>query len=341
MKKNLTRKLALSAVTMGVAALTVTSTTYAWYTNNGSASASSLKATTTAAEGNLLLKYGNTTSGAAGSITAQNTCADTTAPDKGYSTSIELGTIDTPLKPVQWLNKGDKIAQASGTDSDDKKATANGFYELKDTETSSTDTNTHYIWFYVEAPAKTKYNLTLKFTTTKDSLETAGLTFSGNKSQKLTMDSVDSTEKSASQPTSTSVGLDDVLAMRVDSILTKNPDKVIVTSANYKYKEEALGKDKADALVYYNNVMGTKYVVNGSRHNSSCVNGENGWYMSSDDGVTIANCDNSNGDDTAAYYFGISFTFFIDGWDYQCFNAIGGQSITGGKFNFSLDKVTE
>ena len=337
MKKNLTRKLALSAVTMGVAALTVTSTTYAWYTNNGSASASSLKASTSAAEGNLLLKYGNPTSGSTGSLTAENTCTDTTAPDKGYSTSIELGTIAKDLKPAQWLNKDDKIAQSSGTDSEDKKATANGFYQLADKETASSDINTHYIWFYVEAPAKTKYNLTLKFTTTKDSTETAGLSFSGGKKQKLTMNSNSSTDASATQATETTVGLDDVLAMRVDSILATNSNGVTVTSKNYKYKAEQLGSDKADALVYYNNVMGTSYGTDSTtRHNSNC---ETSWYMSSGDGVTIATCDNTSGSETAAYYFGISFTFFIDGWDYQCFNAIGGQSITGGKFNFSLDKV--
>ncbi len=56
MNKKLTRKLTLSAVTLGVAALSLTSTTYAWFTTNGSATASGIKGSVAASDANMLIK---------------------------------------------------------------------------------------------------------------------------------------------------------------------------------------------------------------------------------------------------------------------------------------------
>ena len=50
MKKNLLRKLTLSAVTMGVAALSVTTSTFAWFTTNGTATASTISGTVQASD---------------------------------------------------------------------------------------------------------------------------------------------------------------------------------------------------------------------------------------------------------------------------------------------------
>ena len=44
------------------------------------------------------------------------------------------------------------------------------------------------------------------------------------------------------------------------------------------------------------------------------------------------------GDDQRSAVFGLTFTFFIDGWDYQCFNAVAESLFTTGTFEFSVVK---
>lgn len=301
MKKNLTRKLALSAVTMGVAALTVTSTTYAWYTTNNTASANTLKAGTQAAEGNLLIRNNN------GNDSSINEASTTVAPNTGYSPSITLTDMSSAklMTPAQ-LNSDNFVGLDGST---------------------AAIVNNHYVWFSVDVPAGKTATI---------SLYTGTFTFSEKRTQTLTMSNttLDSTGE-AKDASSISVGLEDVLAMRVTTVGTATSGVTYSASdKNYRYLAETT--DSQDALVYYNNVMGLTGKDAKTRPTSG-YSFESTYLGSTSSSSMIALATISNtGTAQTNYKFGLCFTLFIDGWDKECYNAIGGQSITAGTFNFQL-----
>lgn len=316
MKKNLTRKLALSAVTMGVAALTVTSTTYAWYTNNSSATASELKVETQAAEGNLLIQNGN-------DGTSKNEKNASIVLDKGFGTSLTLTEIGNKLTPAQWAKK---------IESNNDEADNESFVDVERKNDAVVDN--HFIWFNVDVPAGKKATISM----TLDHLE-----FSGRKQQTLTM-----LNKSGNNPTgdtSVTVGLQDVLGLKVTRFAKESEElneAVTVTSANYRYLAEGnINEDVGDALVYYNNVMGkseTRPDTYSNFFSSTTLATES---TKEDTTTTTANSItlftvNNITTDVKTVQVGICFTFFIDGWDKDCYNVIGGQSITGGSLKFSM-----
>ena len=62
--------------------------------------------------------------------------------------------------------------------------------------------------------------------------------------------------------------------------------------------------------------------------------------MTEDSQLVLTNVKNT-GTDTANIKFGLCFTFFLDGWDYQCYNEQGKSNLTAGTLNFSLGDLTD
>jgi hypothetical protein len=292
MKKNLVKKLALSAVTMGVAALTVTTTTFAWFTSNTSATASSIKATTVGAgEGNLLIS----TDGKNWATTA--TLADHSA---------------TKLAPTQ-LKNGE-------------------FKELDGTTGNSANTVSYTLYFSVSnvaKGAKIQMNLSdLKF----------GADTEPTISQKLLADA----GADAKAGSKVSVKYGDVLAMRIaEAALPSDattqaqenqPGTLFANGAkNYRYREEDLSG--ADAVTYYNNILGKEISRPGA--NDTDYKFETTYLSTADSKIDIYQL----GEQQDSAVFGLTFTFFIDGWDAQCFNAVSQGSISDGSFNFNVFKT--
>lgn len=292
MKKNLVKKLALSAVTMGVAALTVTTTTFAWFTSNTSATASSIKATTVGAgEGNLLI-----------STDAKNWATSATLTDHSA----------TKLAPTQLIN--------------------GEFKELDGTTDNSANTVSYTLYFSVSnvaKGAKIQMNLSdLKF----------GADTEPTYQQKLLADA-GSTAKAGS---TVSVKYGDVLAMRIEEAALPSdatttaqegqPGTLFANNGakNYRYRAEDLSG--ADAVTYYNNILGKEIVR--PTEGQGDYKFETTYLSTADSKIDIYQL----GEEQDSAVFGLTFTFFIDGWDAQCFNAVSQGSISDGAFNFNVLK---
>lgn len=291
MKKNLVKKLALSAVTMGVAALTVTTTTFAWFTSNTSATASSIKATTVGAgEGNLLI-----------STDAKNWATSATLDDHSA----------TKLAPTQ-LKNGE-------------------FKELDGTTGNSANTVSYTLYFSVSnvaKGAKIQMNLSdLKF----------GADTEPTYEQKLLADA----GADAKAGSKVSVKYGDVLAMRIaDAALPEDatataqenqPGTLFASGAkNYRYRAE--DTSGADAVTYYNNILGKEISRPGA--NDTDYKFETTYLSTADSKIDIYQL----GAEQDSAVFGLTFTFFIDGWDAQCFNAVSQGRISDGSFNFNVLK---
>ncbi len=295
MKKNLTRKLALSAVTMGVAALTVTSTTYAWYTNNSEATASGLKATADTADGNLLIYVAN---GNNNSMNDDGT--NGVAPTKGYSKTATLTNDGTKslLLPTQW----------NSTDSKWKPLIGN-------TDMASNVLN-EYIWFSVDVPAGKNMDVQLKVTGVTSTSKTKTNEYA----------------HAESEAESWTVSLTDALGLRVSSFGTTVIKKQGTSDAGsgeasveanklYRYQVDAKktesDKTIVDAITYYQRAMGDTTTVTDNLKTTYDAAFDTTYYMSNDGYLTVANVKNT-GTEAANIKFGLCFTFFLDGWDYQC-----------------------
>ena len=308
MKKNLTRKLALSAVTMGVAALTVTSTTYAWYTNNAQASASTLQATAAQAEGNLLIKCVN------GTGDQMNSTTVTTAPNNGYSREITLTNDGSKslLKPAQLKTVSNNT----------------GFYDLDGTTSLENNVVNEYIWFSIDVPAGKNVDLKLNISS-----------LTSSKNTKTNESNVDG-EKS-----SWDVTLTDALGLRVTRFGTPTATANTTTSTLkadklYRSQADATVDKVPDAITYYNRVMPTNTNVTKALKTTYDAIFDSTYYMMTENSQLVLTNVKNTGKDTANIKFGLCFTFFLDGWDYQCYNEQGKSNLTAGTLNFSLGNLT-
>jgi hypothetical protein len=297
MKKNLTRKLALSAAAMGVAALSVTTTTYAWFTSNSEATATAVKASTVdAGKGNILLSLDAKTWGKA--ATLEDKSSVKLAP-------VQYGTVDTTA----------------------------GYYGLNGTTDLSGNTISYTLFVQVS-------NVAAGSTI---SMNLSNFAFSDKQTQKL----LASAGTGAPAGTEVTVGLDDVLAMRVENVALPGDaiiptgltaSEVAANNKHYRYLDE--NSSGADALAYYNNILG-----------EGLTRPASGTFATTYESTALCTVTTGESSPTTTYnditcltlasdkrdaVFGIKLTFYIDGWDYQCFNAVAGTSITGGAINFKV-----
>ena len=333
MKKNLTRKLALSAVTMGVAALTVTSTTYAWYTTNSQATASGMKANTAAADSNLLI---------ATQTRSDSKEATTLQEDLKWGNSVSFVEKTEQLQPAQWDADKSKWVGVDGL--------------------SDVTTVTYTVWFQATDLTSTKkLKLTLGGATFKNSSnEIENL---GRNKQHFLVDAVgDDGDQNYKAGKDQSVGLVDVLGIQTnlvgeytlsyatkasagtalgDAVYTKKTSDTIVTShtTNYRFLSEVSDSKKTgDAVIYYNNIVKDGNISRPETYsnffNATSLAKETDGSLTYED-VEIATIAGTPNNKDA--YFGISFTLFIDGWDYQCFNAVAGTKLDALTLNFVLE----
>lgn len=288
MKKNLTRKLALSAAAMGVAALSVTTTTYAWFTSNSTATASNVSGTVIdAGEGNLLVS--------------------TDAITWGKTATFAANT--TKLKPVH-------VNAAANTYTDEKG-------------TAVTDgVKSYTVYFNVSnVAAGSSVHMKVNLSGFSDAVQ-----------QTLLADAGTSEEAKAGKKVT--VGLQDVLAMNINDVATFPEGATATKTADitsplngkaYRYKAES--EAAADAVTYYNNLLGETISRPGTGYTDQYASTTLMGATEATDFTLY-----TLGDDQRSAVFGLTFTFFIDGWDYQCFNAVAESLFTTGTFEFSVVK---
>lgn len=288
MKKNLTRKLALSAAAMGVAALSVTTTTYAWFTSNSTATASNVSGTVIdAGEGNLLVS--------------------TDAITWGKTATFAANTIK--LKPVH-------VNAAANTYTDEKG-------------TAVTDgVKSYTVYFNVSnVAAGSSVHMKVNLSGFSDAVQ-----------QTLLADAGTSEEAKAGKKVT--VGLQDVLAMNINDVATFPEGATATKTADitsplngkaYRYKAES--EAAADAVTYYNNLLGETISRPGTGYTDQYASTTLMGATEATDFTLY-----TLGDEQRSAVFGLTFTFFIDGWDYQCFNAVAESLFTTGTFEFSVVK---
>jgi hypothetical protein len=154
--------------------------------------------------------------------------------------------------------------------------------------------------------------------------------------QKLLADAA-STAKAGS---TVSVKYGDVLAMRIEEAVLPSdataqaqegqPGTLFANNGakNYRYRAEDLSG--ADAVTYYNNILGQEIVR--PTEGQGDYKFETTYLSTADSKIDIYQL----GAEQDSAVFGLTFTFFIDGWDAQCFNAVSQGSISDGSFNFNV-----
>ncbi len=339
MNKKILRKLTLSAVTLGVAALSVTTSTFAWFTTNGSATASEVKGTVQAANANMLIK------------------TKTTSGYTDFKNSVSFDAGSTTLVPVTWSTVD------SGTPAFHKAGNTIG--EFKENANTSTDVLHYEVVFGITNLPSSTATVTANFTN-----------FSGGEdaTQYLLVDACASgTTNGATAGTTIKVNLLDVLSLRVTSTVISSDlstygisdsnsnlvGSINPIDANYRYKKEVetlteYGDSKladgltGNAIDYYKNVYGSK--LTGTMSKPQHTSGDNNTYAdgysdtvlydSTQNGesqykdITLFTVPANNTNKTV--YVKTDFYFYIDGWDYQCFNCVGGLTLSGGVMNFKL-----
>jgi hypothetical protein len=162
--------------------------------------------------------------------------------------------------------------------------------------------------------------------------------FSAAVEQTLLADAGTSEEAKAGKKVT--VGLQDVLAMNINDVATFPTDATatktdgITSPLNgkaYRYKAET--PTAADAVTYYNNLLGEDLV----RPTTGYTDQYADTTIMGGEGATDFTL-YTLGETQRSAVFGLTFTFFIDGWDYQCFNAVAESSFATGTFEFSVVK---
>ncbi len=356
MKKNTLRKLTLSAVTMGVAALSLTSTTYAWFTTNGEATASGVKGTVAAADSNMLIK---TATYAASKDTLNKTVATWPANFSKDLTGIESvkatqssdeqvannATVTPALQPVTW--KDSAFVKAGST---------TGNFDGVITE--NVDVLHYEVVFAITNLPAAQQTISVSF---------SEFTKNAKGSQYLLVNAGDS----AVAGKTIQVNLLDVLSLRTEStvitgdyLTTYNIDKtqtdlvesITATNQNYRYKEDkqeltdvtsgsaSTSSLTGDAIAYYNNVYGLTDTSVSPAKITKPTNEAQGYASSTSEtyfgeenknGITLFTVPEGNANKTV--YVKTDFYFYIDGWDYQCFNCVGGLTLDAGTMNFKLN----
>ncbi len=385
MNNKLLRKLTLSAVTLGVAAVSLTTTTFAWFTTNSTVTASTVQGKVSSSGANMLAKTwaydGAQKEVAVQGQAGKSTYTTVTGADiySGFSATPVLHTTaaTNSLVPVQ--------AKVTTTGQEPNQTKTYSFTKAKAvadfTETANDGDYLHYeVIFAISDLEAATYTVSATFT---------GFT-GGPGTQYLYV----AAGTGALAQKTISVNLLDVLSCRVESsVITNNTttlggygisdsetSKMVTgftandTTAStkfYRYKAESdkvncFKTDDAskteelegDAITYYNNVYGRTGASGSATAPISKPNSGVATYENTTLAPVTTTTQGDNGTDTTTTtnpsinlfkvtgtanaltkaYVKTDIYFFIDGWDNQCFNAVGGLSLSGGTINFSLTK---
>ncbi len=354
MNKKILRKLTLSAVTLGVAALSVTTSTFAWFTTNGNASASSVSGKVESQKALMLIKsptgWNGSTPVYTGATVWDESSAIYSSPES--SSAATFGKSTTLINEAGNGTKLNGLKPVSIVSSNSKKDTPDGQFYTNSTNATHTYTtqasSSDYLHYQVVIAlsglvAKTTYTVSMTLPT---------LNTTTSHKQYLMVDA--GTHDNAKAGKTLSLGITDALSLGIKNTVVsgnQSTDTYDLTNGgtyNSSLSDDATGfyhasaetdanNEKGDAIAYYNNV----YKGSTSFNNISLPS-------------NYANCYKNkpieeNAQDSDYYFRYWSSTaktiysvtpsadgslvvvtdlyFFIDGWDYQCFNAIGGLDL--------------
>ncbi len=384
MNKKLLRKLTLSAVTLGVAGVTATTSTFAWFTTNGKATASNITGNVTASDAVVLIKSPFSWA----ETTKDNKDKSTTPKTPVYTTDgfVEVDSSSSSTQ-VHTNFSTSTTLQAEGSQTDtlapvaiNSTTVGDGFVERSSDTTheyNAAANTSHYLHYQVVlAISSLDSSSTYEVKMTLPSLNTSTNT------QYLLADAGTNNKAGSS----VNVGIKDVLSIGIKNTIVSdqttattyglsngvNLEKESGNGKTQQFSDDATGyyhaisdvTDGADAVTYYNNVYGlTTDAISRPKHKktSDSTSGEleystyynqNALYTvnkKTGDDTTIESitCDNKviyKLSNTESAVVVTDLYFFIDGWDYQCFNAVGGMNLfqsTTNDITFKVEKETK
>lgn len=370
MNKKLLRKLTLSAVTLGVAGVTATTSTFAWFTTNGKATASNITGNVTASDAVVLIK-----SPASWTETTEENKDKNTTPKTPVYTTDGFVEVDSSSSSTQvhtnFSTSTTLVAEGSSTNALAPVAinstTVGGGFVERSSETSThaytaAANTSHYLHYQVVlAISSLDSSSTYVVKMTLPNLNTS------TNAQYLLVDAGTNNKAGSS----VNVGIKDVLSIGIKNTIVSSAEDAakyglsngvtLSTSDNNKqYSADASGwyhaisdvTDGADAVTYYNNVYGLSgttgdnAAISRPKHKkTSDSKSEDQEYSTYYNENALYNVNKKTGDETTIesitcadkVIYKLSKTesavvvtdlyFFIDGWDYQCFNAVGGMNL--------------
>ncbi len=358
MKKNTLRKLTLSAVTLGVAALSLTSTTYAWFTTNGSATASGISGTVSSPDLLMLIKSptGWDTSSLNtpiynGTYTWDDNNTSATTFSTTESSNAKAATFQTSTKLVNENGNGgnrDKLSPVSIASSELTANTKNiktvSFKKLDDskhTEGNETSAESYLHYQVVISVSGLEADKTYDVNMVLPEINNTPV------EQYLLVDA----GSDAKAGSTIKVSLADALSLGIKNTIIDNNGSTYgvtkggtvtniatdnggfyhavaeVDTLTIKSLSDETGK-KGDAITYYKNVYGLEKFEKSSNYDNLYTTGDNQYFSAWNNNTskTIYSI-KTTGNATGSFVCVTDLYFFIDGWDYQCFNAIGGQSV--------------
>lgn len=296
--KKLTRKLLLSVFTLAICAVTLVSTTFAWYTTNTEATTNTVQGQTNAAtdSSNLLISSdGNVWS----SVCTPN-----------------IGSTGTAMIPLQY--NGNALIPLSGS-IDDSKTQYIQFklwFKTNKTATAANDQIVVYLTHVNVKNAKVYASDADKLTTVDN------LLFNGNNTPQY----APSTEKYA---------VDIVRALNLVSVsnettVTKN-HLDLTNVAQVQSNLETGIRTSVSAEEYYEDVMDAPIQNQITPYATPIYNANVEGYTSGN-AISVGKIVSSTVDSVTSYsVLEVTFTVYLDGWDQYCFDACRGQ-----QFNLDL-----
>ncbi len=335
MKKNLLRKLTLSAVTMGVAALSVTTSTFAWFTTNGTATANTIEGTVQASD-ILFMIASPTWSDAEESKTSTASYEKST-----YTSSVTLtqenywnGSASTAydgknLYPVAIAGNANATNVGSFTSVNDNH------------KFDKTADRSYYIYYQV------RFGLSQmnKAKTTTVKMDFSGLNVSAAGSQTLLADAGSADSAKKGQTVTRTIG--DVLSLGINNTYTTTGTFSNDATGYYHCVEEK-ETDGCNAHEYYNNIFGLteNKVAVPTSYLSNYKSAYFGSWTKSTSTDSSSSTTTTDGSYTLFSVKGVEsievttdFYFFIDGWDVDCFNCVGGLSFSADSINFTATQA--
>lgn len=341
MKKRLTRKLFLSLAAMGVTAATLTTSTFAWYTANSEAKVTQIQASTESKGSDSLFvaaaqTYTSTVAQSFGGYLAEVDPVTTNA------TGTETTQHTKKLRPVySYVSSGTrtykKLTGATGAD--------------KDTPTyAESEDDYDFLEFVIRVRSGNKienangaplyfssFNLT---STASDATQIAlasggntGITAAGEygadiiKALKLDISSATAVTNTAAAEAPA------VYGESATGVTTRNNSSVTATTYGFEGLVSGAGTNigTANALGYYNTVMGTNLTVPSTGYSAGTELTKAAEATSTNALVVATLPKTETGMDFSIVE--IRFVLYLDGWDNYCYDVMQNQSVS---FSFSL-----
>lgn len=306
--KKLMRKLVLSCFALGLAVVTLTTTTFAWYTSNTEASTNAVQGNTSSASSSDTLLVSATG--------RDNTWSNTCTPAVNNAVMLPVQYTGSNYTYVLTKTQAGESAQTAGSNDYLK-------FDVYFKTTKNEGTKDAEIPVYIKS-------VTISNTGTLTDFDNllAGQGIPGAPTGAVY--TVDMTRALNMVTTSLEGGNDSNVKNHLD-----------LTGVSTPLDSEKGLSDTVDAIKYYNAVMEDDLADQAENTKATKVTTTDGNYNAINLGSLI--CSKASSEGVAAEYsiLKVSFVIYLDGWDQYCFDACKGQTFSVElSFTTTLDDVT-